>query len=213
MKKKQALGVVVLTGAFLGQALAAGGSVSAAEQPVVTTTVIRGEGMFVDFERRDGCIHTLVSVFSNINVTKGSADPDTIAFVGISQANTCTLTTTIDGFGQPSDFAQMVKPGLTGGTLKFSVDFNNFAQGTVVPVTVDLSFAATSKATTTHASHMLVEDGLRLLTLAGTKSRLGQATGTVTFGKERVVAPDKSSVGASIDSSVNEDKTIARPTR
>ena len=211
--KKKALGVLVLTGAFLGQALAAGGPVSAAEPPVLTTTVIRGEGMFSDFERRDGCIHTLVSVFSNINVTKGSTLSDTVAFVGISQANTCALTTTIDGFGQPSDFVQVVKPGLTGGTLKFSVDFNNFAQGTVVPVTVDLSFAATAKATTTHANSILVEDGLRLLSWAGTKSRLGQATGTVTFGEELVVAPDKPSVGASIDSSVNQDKTIAQPTR
>jgi hypothetical protein len=125
--KKKALGVLAVTGTLLVQALASAGA-GVAASPVVTKTVMRGEGLTSEFDRTDGCIQTRVSVFGNVSTVKGSTSQDKLAAVTIGQVNHCTATTLVDGFGLTSDFDQVITNNLSGGTLKLSMNFNNFAK-------------------------------------------------------------------------------------
>lgn len=209
--KKKALAVLTMTGILLVQALASAGPSAAADERVITKTVLRGEGVSATFDRTDGCIHTLVGVFGNVFTATGATAQDNVANVVIAQIDDCQGKFLVEGIGEASTFDQVVKNDLSTATLKMAVNFRNFANGTVVPVTVNMSFRATAKATTTFVRDVSVSEGVRLVTSAGTKSRTGLATGTVTFGAQSVVSPDASSVTAQIDSAVTKEKTKDRP--
>jgi hypothetical protein len=70
---------------------------------------------------------------------------------------------------------------------------------------------ATATVTTTFVRDVFDFEGIRIISSAGTKSRAAVATGTVTLGTERVVAPDNSSFHATIDSAVSKEKALDRP--
>jgi hypothetical protein len=157
-------------------------------------------------------VHTnAVGLFSNVSTVKGATAPDNIAFVGISQFDKCTLTTLIDGFGQTAKFDQVVKNNLSNGTMKISLDFSDFSNARVVPVTVDVSFKATAKATRTKLRDEFESEGVLFKSSIRAESRAAVATGTITFGTETLIAPGVSSVLASIDGAITKEKTQARP--
>lgn len=213
--KKAALGVLALAGTLFVH-LAGAGPSTAAERPDITKTVTRGEGLTAEFDRTDGCIQTRVSVFGSVFTVRGSAPPDKLGFVSVTQVNTCTSTTLINGFGETSSLNLVVPDTLAKGHLRMSMEFTNFADPdnpVVSPMTANVSFRATAQATKTFAKSKSFADGIRLVSSAGTKSRAVSATGTVTLGAQKVVSRDASSISATIGSVVSKEKTTARPVK
>lgn len=214
--KKTALGGLALAGALFVQ-LAGAGPGAAAERPVktkpvITKTVTRGEGMSAEFERTDGCIHTRVSVFGSVFTVSGSNRPDKLGFVSVTQENTCTLTTLINGFGETSSLNLTVPNELARGQLRMSIEFTDFADPdnpVVSPMTANVSFRATAKATTSSAKSKSFSEGIRFVSSIGTKSRALSATGTIALGDQNVVSRDISSFSATIGSVVTKEKTIS----
>lgn len=203
--KKTAIGVLALAGSLFVQLTGAGPS-TAAERPVITKTVMTGQRMTAEFERTDGCIQTRVFVFGSVSLEK-------LGVVTVTQVNTCTLTTLINGFGETSTLDLVVPNTLRKGHLKMSMEFTNYADHdnpVVSPMTADVSFRATAKATTTSTKSKSFSEGTLVVSSARTKSRTASATGTVTLGTQKVVSPDISSYFAAIASAVNKEKTIAR---
>ena len=102
--KRTALGVLALAGTLALQFAGAGPS-TAAERRVITKTVVRGEVLTAEFDHTDGCIQTRVSVFGGVITVRGSTTPEKVGFVAVTQVNTCTQTTLIDGDGETSDLS------------------------------------------------------------------------------------------------------------
>lgn len=210
--KKKALGVLALTGTLIVQALVSAGP-SAAAEPVVTKTFMRGEGVTAEFHRTDGCIETRIGVFGNVSKVRGAVAPDKLGFVGVTQFDICQHEFLVDGFGQTDTIDQVVKNDLSGGTLRMTLNISNFTAGTVSPMAVNLSFKATSKATTTSVKEVFESNGVRFVSAASTAGRTASATGTIALGADKLVGPGISSASASIDSAVNKEKTIDRPVK
>jgi hypothetical protein len=214
--KKTALGVLALAGSLFVQ-LAGAGPSTASERPVITKTVIRGEGMTAEFDHTDGCIQTRVSVFGSVFTVRGSTRPDELGVVSVTQVNTCTLTTLINGFGETTSSLNLVlRNGLARGHVRMSMEFTNFADPAnpvVVPMTADVSFRATAKVTKTSAKSKFHSEGIRLVSSADAKSRVASAKATITLGGQNVVSPDRSSYSATIASVVSKEKAIARPVK
>lgn len=216
---KTALGVLALAGALLVQLASAGPGTAAerpatkkAERPVITKTVVKGEGLVAEFDRTDGCIQTSVSVFGSVFTVRGSTALDKLGVVSVTQVDTCTDTTLINGFGETLD--SVVPKALAGGHLRMSMEFTNFADPdnpVVSPMTVNLSFRGTTRATTTSARAISFSEGIRFVSSEDAKSRAASATGTVTLGAHHVVSRDRSSISATIASVVSKEKTVARP--
>jgi hypothetical protein len=208
--KKTALGGLALAGTLFVQ-LAGAGPSTAAERPVVTKTVTRGEGLTAEFDRTDGCIQTTVSVFGSVFTSRGSTARDKLGFVSVTQVDICTGTTLINGFGETTSTLNLAVPNeLARGHLRMSMEFTNFADPdnpVVSPMTADVSFRATAKATTTFAMSRFPSEGIRLVSSQGTKSRPVSATGTVTLGAQKVVSRGMSSFSATIGSVVTKEKT------
>lgn len=213
--KKTALGVLALAGALFVQ-LAGAGPSTAAEQRVITKTVMRGEGLTAEFDRTDGCIQTRVSVWGSAFTVRGSTTSDKLGVVSVTQTNTCTRTTLINGFGETTALNLVAPNALGRGQLRMSMEFTNFADPVnpvVSPMTANVSFRATAQATTTFAQSKSFSEGIRFVSSAGTKSRAVSATGTVTLGAQRVVSPDISSYFATIGSVISKEKTVTRPVK
>lgn len=213
--KKTALGVLALAGALFVQ-LAGAGPSTAAEQRVITKTVMRGEGLTAEFDRTDGCIQTRVSVWGSAFTVRGSTTSDKLGVVSVTQTNTCTRTTLISGFGETTALNLVAPNALGRGQLRMSMEFTNFADPVnpvVSPMTANVSFWATAQATTTFAQSKSFSEGIRFVSSAGTKSRAVSATGTVTLGAQRVVSPDISSYFATIGSVISKEKTVTRPVK
>ena len=90
--KKTALGALALAGTLFVQLAGAGPSTAAersvvrkAERPVITKTVVRGEGLVAEFVRTDGCIQTNVSVFGSVFTVRGSITQDKLGVVSVTQ--------------------------------------------------------------------------------------------------------------------------------
>ncbi|WP_104137668.1 hypothetical protein [Arthrobacter sp. ZGTC131] len=221
--ERTALGVLALAGTLFVQLAGAGPSTAAerplikkAERPVITKTIVRGEGVTAEFDHTDGCIQTNVSVFGSVFTVPGSTTPDKLGFVSVTQVNTCTLTTLINGFGEASTLDLVVPNGLAGGRLRMSLEFTDYADPVnpaVSPMTADVSFRATARATTTFAKSVSFSGGIRFVSSEGAKSRASSATGTVTLGAQKVVSRDTSSISATIASVVSKEKTVARPVK
>jgi hypothetical protein len=213
---KTALGVLALAGTLFIQLTGAGPS-TAAERPVTTKTVTRGEGLTAEFEQTNGCIQTRVSVFGSVFTVNGSNTRDTLGVVSVTQVNTCTYTTLINGFGEASTLKLDVSKELARGRLRMSMDFTNFADPVnpvVSRMNADVSFRATAQAITTFAKSTSASEGIRFVSsLAGTKSRAISATGTVTLGAQKVVSRDLSSFSGTIGSMVSKERTTARPVK
>jgi hypothetical protein len=210
--KKTALGALALAGTLVVQFAGAGPS-TAAERRVITKTVVRGEVLTAEFDHTDGCIQTRVSVFGGALTVRGSTTPDKIGFVAVTQVNTCTQTTLIDGDGETSTLNLVVPNGLARGQLRMSMEFTNFADPAnpvVSPMTADLSFRATARATKTFAKTKFLSEGIRFVSSTETKSRAGSATGTVTLGAQRVVSPDIPAYHATIAWADSKEKSTTR---
>lgn len=211
--KKTSLGALALAGTLLVQ-LASAGPSTAAERRVITKTVVRGEVITAEYDHTDGCIQTRVSVFGGVLTVRGSATPDNIGFVAVTQVDTCTQTTLIEGDGETSTLKLVVPNGLGKGQLRMSMDFTNFADPAnpvVSPMTADLTFRATARPATTFAKTKFRSEGIRFVASTETKSRAGAATGTVTLGAQKVVTPDIPSYEATIAWAKNKEKSTTRP--
>lgn len=219
--KKATLGVLALAGTLFVQ-LAGAGTSTATEQrvntkPPASKIVTRGQGMTAEFERTDGCIWTRVSVFGSVFTVKGSTTPATLGFVSVTQENTCTLTTLINGFGEATSSLNLAVPnGLSKGRLQMSMEFTNFADPdnpAVSPMTADLSFRATAQATKTSAKSESRSESIRSVSSQHTKRRPASVAGTVTLGAENILPPANSSFSATIASVVSIEKMTVRPVK
>ena len=211
--KKTALGVLALAGTLALQFAGAGPS-TAAERRVITKTVVRGEVLTAEFDHTDGCIQTRVSVFGGVITVRGSTTPEKVGFMAVTQVNTCTQTTLIDGDGETSALHLVVPNGLGKGQLRMSLEFTNYADPAnpvVSPMTADLSFRATDRATKTFEKTKFVSEGIRFVSSAETKSRAGSATGTVTLGAQSVVSPAIPASDAMLAWANSKEKSVARP--
>ena len=211
--KKKALGVLALTGTLFVQLAGAGASVAAERpviaKPVVTKTVMTGQRLTAEFEGTEGCIRTRIFVFGSVSLER-------LGVVSVTQENTCTLTTLINGFGETDTLDMAVPNALGRGHLRMSMEFTDSADPdnpVVSPMTADVSFRATAKATTTSTKFRSFSEGTRFVSSAGTKIRAASATGTITLGTQKVLSPDTSSYFATIGSAVSTEKTIARPAK
>ena len=219
--KKTALGVLALAGSLFVQLAGAGASTAAERpvktKPVITKAVTRGEGMTAEFERTDGCIQTRVSVFGSVFTVSGSTTPDKLGFVSVTQENTCTLTTLVNGFGETTSTLNLAVPnGLAKGRLRMSMEFTNFADPDnprVSPMTADVSFKATTRPITTSTKSKFRSEDVRFVSSQFTKERSASVAGTVTLGTLKVLSPDISSFSATIGSVVSKEKTITRPVK
>jgi hypothetical protein len=213
--KKTALGVLALAGTLFGQ-LAGAAPSTAAERPMITKSVTGGEGMTSEFERTDGCIHTRVSVFGSVFTVTGSATPDQVGFVSVTQEDTCTGITLINGFGDADTLNLAVPNGLSKGRLRMSMEFTNYADPdnpVASPMTADVSFKATAHATKTFTESKSRSEGIRFVASQGTKSRPASVAGTVTLGAQKILTPKISSFSATIASVVSKEKTVTRPAK
>jgi hypothetical protein len=219
--KKTALGVLALAGTLVVQLAGAGPSTAVerpatTKRPVTTKTVTRGEGIAAEFDRTEGCIQTTVSMFGSVFTVRGTTTPDKLGFVSVTQVNTCTLTTLIDGSGEASTLNLAVPNGLSRGSLRMSLEFTNFADAdnpVISPMTADVSFRATARATSTSEKSKSFSEGVRFVSSTGTKSRPVSVIGTITLGAQNVVSPDISSISATVGSVVTKEKTVARPVK
>jgi hypothetical protein len=213
--KKTALGALALAGTLFVQ-LAGAAPSTAAERSVTTKTVTKGEGMTSEFERTDGCIHTRISVFGSVFTVTGSTTPDKVGFVSVTQEDTCTGTTLINGFGDADTLNLAVPNGLSKGRLRMSMEFTNYADPenpVVSPMTADVSFRATSSATTTFTESKSRFEGVRFVASQGTRSRPATVAGTVTLGAQKILTPNTLSYSATIASVVSKEKTVNRPVK
>lgn len=221
--KRTALGVLALAGTLVVQLASAGASIAAERhvtpkpvtpKPGVTKTVVRGEALTAEFDQTDGCIRTRVSVFGSALTLRGSNAPEKLGFVSVTQDNTCTQTTLIDGSGETESLNLVVPNGLAKGQLKMSLEFTNYADPdnpVVSPLTADLSFRATAPASTTFAKSKYISEGIKFVSSAKTKSRTGGATGTVTLGAKKLVSPASSTYYATIAWADSKEKTKVLP--
>ncbi|BCW66083.1 hypothetical protein NicSoilB4_08460 [Arthrobacter sp. NicSoilB4] len=210
--KKTAFGVLALAGTLALQIASAGPS-TAAERRVIAKTVVRGEVLTAEFDHTDGCIQTRVSVFGGVITVRGTTTPEKIGFVAVTQVNTCTQTTLINGDGETDALNLIVPNGLAKGQLTMSLEFTNYADPAnpvVSPMTADVSFRATDRATKTFAKTKFVSDGIRFVSSAETKSRAGTATGTVTIGAQSVVSPAIPAYEAMLAWANSKEKSVAR---
>lgn len=125
-----------------------------------------------------------------------------------------TLTTLINGSGEASSLNLAVPNGLSEGRLRMSIEFTNFADPenpVTSPMTADVSFRATARATTTSEKSQSLSEGVHFVSSTGTKSRPVSVTGTITLDAQNVVSPDVSSISATVGSVVTKEKTVARP--
>lgn len=209
---KTALGVLALAGSLALQIASAGPS-TAAERHVIAKTVVRGEVLTAEFDHTDGCIQTTVSVFGGALTVRGSTTPEKVGFVAVTQVNTCTQTTLINGDGETSALNLVVPNGLAKGQLKMSLEFTNYADPAnpvVSPMTADVSFRATDRAIKTFAKTRFVSEGIRFVSSAETKSRAGTATGTVTIGAQSLVSPAIPASEAMLAWANSKEKSVAR---
>lgn len=213
--KKTALGVLALAGTLFVQ-LASAGPSTAAERRVITKIVTTGEALIAEYDHTDGCIRTWVSVFGGVFTVRGPTAPEKLGFVSVTQVNTCTDTTLINGSGETSTLNLVVPNGLAKGHLRMSIEFTNFADPdnpVVSPMTADLPFRATAKANTTRAKSRFFSEGTRVVSSADTKSRPISVTGTITLGAQKVVSPNISPYSATTATALNKEKTTVRPVK
>ena len=212
--KKTALGALALAGTLFVQL--AGAAPSTAAERVITKAVTKGEGMTSEFERTDGCIHTRISVFGSVFTVTGSATPDQVGFVSVTQEDTCTGTTLINGFGDADTLDLAVPNGLSKGRLRMSMEFTNYADPenpVVSPMTADVSFRATASATKTFTESKSRSEGVRFVASQGTRSRPASVAGTVTLGDQKILTPNTLSFSATIASVISKEKTVNRPVK
>ena len=211
--KRTALGVLALAGTLVVQ-LASAGPSTAAERRVITKTVLKGQAVTAEFDHTDGCIQTRVSVFGSALTVRGSNAPEKLGFVSVTQVNTCTDTTLINGSGETSALNLSVPNALARGQLRMSIEFTNYADPAnpvVSPMTATLSFRATARATSTFTKSKYFSEGIRFVSSTDVKNRAGSATGTVTLGAQKVVSPDTPAYYATMGVAISKDKTVARP--
>jgi hypothetical protein len=213
--KKTALGVLALAGTLFVQL--AGAGPSTASESVTTKTEMRGEGVTAEFVRTDGCIQTYVSVFGSVFTARGSAAPEKLGIVSVTQVNTCTAVTLIDGSGDTTTSLNLAVPnGLSNGRLRMSMEFTNYADAenpVVSQVTADVSFRATAQATRTSEKSKSRSEGVRFVSSEKTKARPVSAAGTLTVGAQKVLSPDTSSISGMAGSVRSKEKTVARPVK
>jgi hypothetical protein len=211
--KRTALGVLALAGTLVIQ-LASAVPSTAAERRVITKTVVKGQAVTAEFDHTDGCIQTRVSVFGSALTVRGSNAPEKLGFVSVTQVDTCTDTTLINGSGETSALNLSVPNALARGQLRMSIEFTNYADPAnpvVSPMTADLSFRATARATSTFTKSKYFSEGIRFVSSTDVKNRAGSATGTVTLGAQKVVSPDTPAYYATMGVAISKDKTVARP--
>ncbi|MDP9694934.1 UNVERIFIED_ORG: hypothetical protein J2X79_002502 [Arthrobacter globiformis] len=210
--KKTALGVLALAGTLFVQLAGAGPSTAA--DRLTTKTEMRGEGVTAEFVRTDGCIQTNVSVFGSVFTARGSTPPENVGFVSVTQVNTCTLVTLINGSGDATTLNLTAPNGLSKGHLRMSMEFTNYADAgnpVVSPLTADVSFKATAHATKTFEESKFRSDGTRFVSSEGTRSRPVSVAGTVTLGAQNILSPDTSSISGTVGSVRSKEKTVTRP--
>lgn len=211
--KRTALGVLALAGTLVVQ-LATAVPSTAAERRVVTKTVVKGQAVTAEFDHTDGCIQTRVSVFGSALTVRGSNAPEKLGFVSVTQVNTCTDTTLINGSGDTTALNLSVPNALARGQLRMSIEFTNYADPAnpvVSPMTADLTFRATARPTTTFTKSKYFSEGIRFVSSTDIKNRAGSATGTVTLGAQKVVSPITPAYYATMGVAISKDKTVARP--
>ncbi|MFE4543498.1 hypothetical protein [Arthrobacter sp. NPDC056727] len=210
--KKTALGVMALAGTVFVQ-LAGAAPSTASQRADVTKTVTRGQGLTAEFDRADGCMRTRVSVFGSVFTFSGTPTPDKLGFVSVTQENTCTGATLINGFGETESLNLVVSNGLSNGRLRMSMEFTNFADPdnpVVSPMTADVSFRATAHATTASTKSKSRSEGTRFESSEDTRSRPASVGGTVKLGAQSVLSRSNSSSSATVGSVVTKEKTEAR---
>jgi hypothetical protein len=210
--RKTALGILALAGTLVIQL--AGAGPSTASDRVTTKTEMRGEGVTAEFVRTEGCIQTNVSVFGSVFTARGATPPEKVGFVSVTQVNTCTLVTLIDGFGDATTLNLALPNGLSKGRLRMSMEFTNYADAenpVVSPLTADVSFRATAQATKTSEKSKSRSDGIRFESSEKTKARAVSAAGTVTLGAQKVLSPDNSSISGTAGTVRSKEKTVTRP--
>ncbi|PNH85171.1 hypothetical protein [Arthrobacter sp. AFG20] len=212
--KKTALGVLALAGTLVVQLAGAGPSTAA--DRLTTKTDMRGEGVTAEFVRTEGCIQTNVSVFGSVFTARGATPPEKVGFVSVTQVNTCTLATLIDGSGDATTLNLAVPNGLSNGRLRMSMEFTNYADSenpVVSAMTADLSFKATAQAAKTSEKSKSRSEDVRFESSEKTKARPVSAAGTVTLGDQKVLSPDTSSISGTAGSVLSKEKTVTRPVK
>ena len=212
--RKTALGVLALAGTLVVQL--AGAGPSTAGDRVTTKTELRGEGVTAEFVRTEGCIQTNVSVFGSVFTARGATPPEKLGFVSVTQVNTCTLVTLINGSGDTTALNLAVPNGLSNGRLRMSMEFTDYADAenpVVSHVTADVSFKATAHATKTFEESKFRSDGIRFASSEKTRARPVSAAGTVTLGDQEVLSPATSSLSGTVGSVRSKEKTVTRPVK
>jgi hypothetical protein len=211
--KKTAIGVLALAGTLFVQ-LAGAGPGTAAERRVITKTVTTGDAFVAEYDYTDGCIRTWVSVFGGVFTVRGKTAPapEKLGFVSVTQDNTCTGTTLINGSGETSTLNLVVPNALAKGHLRMTIEFTDYASDNPVvsQLTADLSYRATGKANKTSTKSRIFSEGTRVVSSAATKSRPVSVTGTITLGAQKVVSPNISPYFTTVATALNKEKTTVR---
>lgn len=203
---KKSLGALAATAIILSQALMSAAP-STAAAPVITNTTTTTRNAFAAFSHTDGCIRT------DIFVDSGQVLDDAISggIAIIQQFDTCAGQVLIDistSNGRPgggtAGVGLVVQKSLSGATLRMFSVAENFVTGISVPVTVDVSFEATAKASRSTSRNVFLDQGRRITSTTVTETRLAVATATVTVGTEVVLDPSTSSTTGGIPALITE---------
>lgn len=210
--RTKTLSVLAFAGTMFG--LSTGVGPSTAAPPVITAAALQGEAVIASFSHLspDGCIRTrMTAVATVIQPKSDTTTEDRLTTVTLTKVDECNDIILIQGFGATTDFDLVVSQNLSEATVKFSLNYNNFVDGTVSPLTADISLVASGKKATTVTRDLFTAEGITFSSVA--KSKVVPADGTVaaTLGTD-VVFEDEPPTDAAIATGTEMTRTIDRST-
>jgi hypothetical protein len=208
--RTKTLSALALPAAMLG--LIAGAGPSAAAPPVITAAALQGEAVVASFSHLspDGCIRTRMTAFANVNRPKsGTTTEDRVTTVTLTKVDECNQVILLQGFGATSNFDLVVSKNLSEATLKFSLNFNNFEDGVVSPMTVDISLSANGNKDTTVTRDLFRQEGITFFSVSKSKVMPADGAVTATLGPD-VLFDDEQPFQAAIATGTEMTRTIDR---
>lgn len=185
---------------------------STAAPPVITATELQGEAVIASFSHLspDGCIRTrMTALASVIQPKRGTTTEDRLTTLTLTRVDECNQVILLQGFGATSDFDLVVSKNLSGASARFSLNFNNFVDGAVIPVEVDLSLVANGNKDTTVTRDLFRQEGITFSSVSKSKVTPADGTVTATLGQD-VLFDDEPSVTAAIATGTEMTRTLDR---
>lgn len=178
----------------------------------VNRTQLSGEAVLASFDQtsQDGCVRTVGTVFANESESRTSGATDRLISLTLIQRDLCKLEILVEGFGTSTEFQLTSARNLSSATLVGALNFTNVVDGSVLPVTLDLSLKAVDGRIQTVTSDAFKQEGAVFSSSTIAAARNASAQGTVTVGDD-VLLEGAPSFKAIIATGLERSTTVATP--